>query len=284
MIELQNLVKVFKGKNYEKIAVNSLSFTAESGEIFALLGPNGAGKTTTLKMLTMALKPTSGNIFFEGQEITSAKEEIKRIIGVVPQHINFDQELTARENLRLHGRLFRMDKKEIERRAEELLKYMELTEISDRFTKTLSGGMKRRLIIARALMHRPKILFLDEPTVALDPNVRRRIWELLKNLKKEGTTIFLTTHYIEEAQILADRVAILDKGKLVALDEPKVLMDALGGYAVEWEEDIKFFKTRAEAKEFYHRLDVEEARVRKTNLEDVFLHLTSKNRTFLSFS
>ena len=284
MIELQNLVKVFKGKNYEKIAVNSLSFTAESGEIFALLGPNGAGKTTTLKMLTMALKPTSGNIFFEGQEITSAKEEIKRIIGVVPQHINFDQELTARENLRLHGRLFRMDKKEIERRAEELLKYMELTEISDRFTKTLSGGMKRRLIIARALMHRPKILFLDEPTVALDPNVRRRIWELLKNLKKEGTTIFLTTHYIEEAQILADRVAILDKGKLVALDEPKVLMDALGGYAVEWEEDIKFFKTRAEAKEFYHRLDVEEARVRKTNLEDVFLSLTSKNRTFLSFS
>ena len=284
MIELQNLVKVFKGKNYEKIAVNSLSFTAESGEIFALLGPNGAGKTTTLKMLTMALKPTSGKIFFEGQEITSAKEEIKRIIGVVPQHINFDQELTARENLRLHGRLFRMDKKEIERRAEELLKYMELTEISDRFTKTLSGGMKRRLIIARALMHRPKILFLDEPTVALDPNVRRRIWELLKNLKKEGTTIFLTTHYIEEAQILADRVAILDKGKLVALDEPKVLMDALGGYAVEWEEDIKFFKTRAEAKEFYHRLDVEEARVRKTNLEDVFLSLTSKNRTFLSFS
>lgn len=284
MIELKNLVKVFKGKNYEKIAVNNISFTAESGEIFALLGPNGAGKTTTLKMLTMTLKPTSGNIFFEGNEITSSKEDIKRIIGVVPQHINFDQELTAVENLRLHGRLYRMDKEEIERRAQELLKYMEIAEISDRFTKTLSGGMKRRLIIARALMHHPKILFLDEPTVALDPSVRRKIWELLKNLKKEGTTVFLTTHYIEEAQMLADKVAILDKGKLVALDKPKVLMDALGGYAVEWEEDIKFFKTRTEAKEFYRNLDFEEARVRKTNLEDVFLSLTSQDRSFNSFS
>lgn len=280
MIELQKLVKIFKGRKFEKIAVNNLSFTANSGEIFALLGPNGAGKTTTLKMLTMALKPTSGNIFFEGKEIYSAKEEIKRIIGVVPQHINFDQELTARENLYLHGRLYRMDKESIIRRTNELLEYMELQDIGERFIKTLSGGMKRRLIIARALMHRPKILFLDEPTVALDPNVRRKIWELLKELKKEGTTIFLTTHYIEEAQILSDRVAILDSGKLVALDKPTMLMDTLGGYAVEWDKETRFFKTRNEAKEFYHLLDFDEARVRKTNLEDVFLNLTGNNGDF----
>jgi len=280
MIELKNLVKAFKSGKKEKIAVNGLSLKVESGEIFGLLGPNGAGKTTTVKMLTMALKPTSGNIYFEGKEIFSNTEEIKKIIGVAPQHINFDADLTARENLYLHGRLYRMEESKIIRRSGELLEYMELQNIADSFTKILSGGEKRRLIIARALMHSPKILFLDEPTVALDPKVRRRIWELLRNLKKDGVTIFLTTHYIEEAEFLADNAAILDKGKLVALDRPSALIEALGKYAVEWEENIKFFQTRTEAKEFYRGLDFDEARVRKTNLEDVFLQKTGSNGDF----
>jgi len=280
MIELKNLVKAFKSGQKEKIAVNGLSLKVEGGEIFGLLGPNGAGKTTTVKMLTMALKPTSGNIYFEGKEIFSNTEEIKKIIGVAPQHINFDADLTARENLYLHGRLYRMEESEIIRRSGELLEYMELQNIADSFTKILSGGEKRRLIIARALMHSPKILFLDEPTVALDPKVRRRIWELLRNLKKDGVTIFLTTHYIEEAEFLADNAAILDKGKLVALDRPSALIEALGKYAVEWEENIKFFQTRTEAKEFYRGLDFDEARVRKTNLEDVFLQKTGSNGDF----
>jgi len=280
MIELKNLVKTFKSGQKEKIAVNGLSLKVEGGEIFGLLGPNGAGKTTTVKMLTMALKPTSGNIYFEGKDIFSNTEEIKKIIGVAPQHINFDADLTARENLYLHGRLYRMEESEILRRSGELLEYMELQNIADSFTKILSGGEKRRLIIARALMHSPKILFLDEPTVALDPKVRRRIWELLRNLKKDGVTIFLTTHYIEEAEFLADHAAILDKGKLVALDRPSALIEALGKYAVEWEENIKFFQTRTEAKEFYRGLDFDEARVRKSNLEDVFLQKTGSNGDF----
>lgn len=280
MIELSRLTKIFKSKYGEKKAVDDLSLKVSEGEIFGLLGPNGAGKTTTIKMLTMFLKPTSGEIFFEGMNIFSESDRIKRIIGVVPQHINFDQELTARENLELHARLYRMDKKTREEIIDEVLSYMELDGAENSFTKTLSGGMKRRLIIARALIHKPKILFLDEPTVALDPKVRRRIWELLKNLKKDGATVFLTTHYIEEAEFLADRVAILNKGKLVALDKPKTLIDALGGFTVEWEGNTKFFKNRKDAKEFANNLDFEESRVRRTNLEDVFLVETGSGGVF----
>lgn len=280
MIELKNLSKIFDKSGKKKIAVNDLSLKVENGEIFGLLGPNGAGKTTTIKMLTMALKPTFGNIYFEGKDIFLRTEEIKRIIGVAPQHINFDMDLTARENLYLHGRLYRMEEKEIIRRIDELLKYMELEDIADNFTKILSGGEKRRLIIARALMHKPKILFLDEPTVALDPKVRRRIWELLKNLKREGVTVFLTTHYIEEAEFLADRAAILDKGKLVALDKPEILIETLGKYAVEWEGNVKFFADRRTAKDFSHDLNFEEVKVRKTNLEDVFLNKTGTSGDF----
>lgn len=280
MIELFKLTKIFKTQTGEKKAVDNLSLTVGKGELFGLLGPNGAGKTTALKMLTMSLMPTSGEIFFEGQNIFSDREKIKRIIGVVPQYINFDQELTAKENLLLHSRLYRMNEKDGNERIEQLLSYMELADVADNYTKTMSGGMKRRLIIARALIHRPKILFLDEPTVALDPKVRRRIWELLKNLKKEGVTVFLTTHYIEEAELLADRVAILNKGNLVALDNPQTLINTLGAFAVEWEENIKFFPTRKDAKDFATGLNFEEVRVRKTNLEDVFLEKTGSGGVF----
>ena len=199
-------------------ALDNVSFDVQQGEFFALLGHNGAGKTTTIKMLTLQLKPTAGEIFFEERPIAGNEIFIKSLLGVVPQHLNFDQDLTAEENLELHARLHHMKKSARLERIDELLKFVELERVRKSFVRELSGGMKRRLLIVRALIHRPKILFLDEPTVALDPQVRRKIWELIIDLKAQRITIVLTTHYIEEAQALCDRVAILNRGRLVALD------------------------------------------------------------------
>ena len=205
MIQLDNVTKKFG----DKAAVDGLSFEIQRGEVFGLLGKNGAGKTTTIKMLTLQLKPTGGNIFFPA----ASALEVKSLIGLVPQHLNFDQDLTVGENLELHARLHHLPSAERKSRIEELLE-----SVRNSFVKNLSGGMKRRLLIVRALIHKPQILFLDEPTVALDPQVRRKIWELIQQLKAQGITIVLTTHYIEEAEFLCDRVAILNAGKLVALD------------------------------------------------------------------
>lgn len=216
MIRLENVTKKFG----ELTAVNNLSFEIKRGEIFGLLGKNGAGKTTTIKMLTLQLNPTAGKIFFEDAK---NEIEIKSLIGIVPQHLNFDQDLTVGENLELHARLYHLPKNLCQKKIDELLNFVELEKVKNSFTKNLSGGMKRRLLIIRALIHEPKILFLDEPTVALDPQVRRKIWELIQNLKSRGITIILTTHYIEEAEFLCDRVAILNLGKLVALDTTKNL-------------------------------------------------------------
>ena len=219
MIEVVGLEKVF-----DKVrAVDKLSLTIERGEVFGLLGKNGAGKTTTIKMLTLQLKPTAGEIFFEGRPVDGNEIFIKSLLGLVPQHLNFDQDLTVEENLELHARLHHLKKSARLERIDELLKFVELERVRKSFVRELSGGMKRRLLIVRALIHRPKILFLDEPTVALDPQVRRKIWELIKNLKAQGITIVLTTHYIEEAQALCDRVAILNRGKLAALDTTEKL-------------------------------------------------------------
>ena len=219
VIELAGLEKVFGSVR----AVDKLSFEIFRGEVFGLLGKNGAGKTTTIKMLTLQLKPTAGEIFFEGQSVDGNEIFIKRLLGLVPQHLNFDLDLTVEENLELHARLHHLEKFERRERIDELLKFVELEKVRKSFVRELSGGMKRRLLIVRALIHRPKILFLDEPTVALDPQVRRKIWELVKNLKAQGITIVLTTHYIEEAEALCDRVAILNRGKLAALDTTKNL-------------------------------------------------------------
>ena len=219
MIKLENLTKKFG----ELTAVNNLNFEILRGEVFGLLGKNGAGKTTTIKMLTLQLTPTSGQIFFN-EKITQGNEIfIKNLIGIVPQHLNFDQDLTVGENLELHARLYHLPKNLRQKKIDELLKFVELEKVKNSFVKSLSGGMKRRLLIIRALIHSPKILFLDEPTVALDPQVRRKIWELIQNLKSQGITIILTTHYIEEAEFLCDRVAIMNVGKLIALDTTKNL-------------------------------------------------------------
>ena len=214
MIELRNVKKFFGTVR----AVDGVNFSIERGEIFGLLGKNGAGKTTTIKMLTLQLKPTAGEIFFEGQPVRGNEIAVKSLLGLVPQHLNFDQDLTVEENLELHARLHHLPKTERRERIDELLKFVELEKVRRSNVRELSGGMKRRLLIIRALIHRPKILLLDEPTVALDPQVRRKIWELITNLKAQGITIVLTTHYIEEAEFLCDRVAILNRGRLIALD------------------------------------------------------------------
>ena len=286
MIEIKNLRKTFphkdaQNKNAEKTAVDGLSLTIGTGEIFGLLGPNGAGKTTTIRMLTMLTRPTEGEILYDGKRVGDDDDAlaIKQMIGVVPQNLNFDQDLTVGENLELHARLYHMEQAEREARIAELLDYVELSGVVNDGVRRLSGGMKRRLLIARALIHRPEILFLDEPTVALDPQVRWRIWELVRRLATDGATVLITTHYIEEAEELCDRVAIMNKGKLIAVDTPKNFISRLGRFVVEWREDTKrdfrLFDTREEASRFLATLSAA-ASVRETNLEDVFIELTGR--------
>ena len=219
VIELRRIVRIFGTTR----AVDGVSFVINRGEVFGLLGKNGAGKTTTIKMLTLQLQPTAGEIFFDGRPIRGNEIFVKSLLGLVPQHLNFDRDLTVEENLELHARLHHLPKNERRERIDELLKFVELEKVRSANVAELSGGMKRRLLIVRALIHRPKILLMDEPTVALDPQVRRKIWELVAALKAQGITIVLTTHYIEEAEFLCDRVAILNRGKLVALDTTKNL-------------------------------------------------------------
>ena len=206
-------------------AVDNISFGVEKAQIFALLGPNGAGKTTTIRMLTTMLEPTSGAITVNGYDPLKQKDDVRCSFGIVFQDPSLDDELTAYENMEIHGVLYGLPRPLMGRRIEELLKFVELWERKDTLVKTFSGGMKRRLEIARGLLHHPKILFLDEPTLGLDPQTRNHIWEYIKNLnKKEKITVFFTTHYMEEAERTADKVAIIDHGRIVARGTPKELM------------------------------------------------------------
>jgi len=287
MIEMENLVKKFPHTNAAqkkdwKTAVAGISLSIRRGEVFGLLGPNGAGKTTIIRMLTMQTQPTSGRIRIDGQDISVAARSIKKRIGVVPQHVNFDQELTVWDNLELHARLHHMGHAERTERIGELLTEMELTEVRNDNVRRLSGGMKRRLLIARALIHHPQVLFLDEPTVALDPQIRRHIWDLVREIARSGVTVLLTTHYIEEAEALCDRVSIINKGVLVDVQTPRTFCEALGTFAVEWDEEggraYRFFHTREEARSHARAVEERMQRVllRPTNLEDVFIELTGR--------
>ena len=275
MIEIFNLTKKFKGG---KTAVNDLTFSIGRNEIFGILGPNGAGKTTLIRLLTMQLRPTSGKIFYNGKLLAENETAIKKLIGVVPQHLNFDQELNVAENLELHARLYGM--KNFDARIAEMLEYVELSEFANYSVKKLSGGMKRRLLIARALIHNPQIIFMDEPTVALDPQVRRRIWNLIEELRKGGATIILTTHYIEEAEKLCQNIAMLKNGKLIAVDSPKNFCERLGNFTVEFENvgdnSHKFFFDKISAENY--AANFETAKIRKTTLEDVFVELIANDK------
>ena len=275
MIQIKGLVKKFG----ERVAVDHLDLAIHSGEVFGLLGPNGAGKTTIIRMLTMLTRPSSGMIHINGFAPPDDELQIKALLGIVPQHFNLDMDLTVRDNLDLHGRLHHMPWKERETRIAELLEYVELQDRGHDKVQNLSGGMKRRLMIARALLHRPQILFLDEPTVGLDPQVRRRLWDLIRRLNHDNMTVLLTTHYIEEAEALCNRVAILDKGKLIALGSPEELRRRTGEYVVEWTEnearETRFFHDRAAAAGFAGTLTLT-ATIRRSNLEDVFVELTGR--------
>ncbi|MGC1784967.1 MAG: ATP-binding cassette domain-containing protein [Acidobacteriaceae bacterium] len=213
MIRVQNLVKTFG----DFTAVNNISFDVGQGEIFAFLGPNGAGKTTTIKMLTTLLRPTSGTIELDGLNPTLKQKEARRRFGIVFQDPSLDVEQTAWENMELHGVLYHVPRKLRIERTERLLKLFELWERKDSYVKTFSGGMKRRLEIARGFLHTPRILFLDEPTLGLDPQSRNQLWTHVKHLNEtEKTTVFLTTHYMDEADRVAHRIAIMDHGAIVA--------------------------------------------------------------------
>ena len=230
MIRVQNLVKTFGTFT----AVNDISFEVAEGEIFAFLGPNGAGKTTTIKMLTTLLRPTSGSITLDGLDPLTHQNQVRQRFGIVFQDPSLDGELTAWENLELHGVLYHVPHKVRRQRSEELLKRFELWDRKDEQAKKFSGGMKRRLEIARGFLHTPRILFLDEPTLGLDPQSRNQLWSHVKRVNEtEKVTVFLTTHYMDEADRVAHRIGVIDHGKLIAQGTPREIKDSTGTESLE---------------------------------------------------
>lgn len=289
-------------------AVDAITFRVKSGEIFGFLGPNGAGKTTTLAMLSTLLAPSSGKAEVCGSDIVHDKAKVRSSIGMVFQDMTLDDELTAEENLLMHGRLYGVPKKELHERIKVLLSLVDLADRKKSYVKTFSGGMKRRLEIARGLLHEPKVLFLDEPTLGLDPQTRNKLWLYIKKLNQEkGLTIILTTHYMDEADKLSDRIAIIDTGKIITLDTPEKLKQQLGGdvITIETKQSVKFAPllqkqswcsavqqhgqavtfTVADAGKLLgtvtklaekENISLETINIRKPSLEDVFLHFTGK--------
>jgi len=216
-IEVADLSKTFGSGEKTVKAVDGVSFTVQKGEVFAFLGPNGAGKSTTIKMLTTLLQPTAGRVRVMGLDAFSQQDDVRRRFGIVFQDPTVDDELTAYENMEFHGALYGVPSDRLPGRIREMLEFVALWDRRDDLLKTFSGGMRRRLEIARGLLHHPEILFLDEPTLGLDPQTRNHIWQYIRKMnREEGTTIFLTTHYMEEAEKMADRIAVIDYGKIVA--------------------------------------------------------------------
>jgi ABC-2 type transport system ATP-binding protein len=233
IIEVKNLVKVFNSRGRTITAVNDVSFEVFKGEIFGMIGPNGAGKSTTFSMMTTLLKPTSGSIKVAGFDVEKQDDKIRPLIGIVPQKLSLYSLLTARENLELMCNLYNVPKKEIDEKVDYYLKLVGLEKSADRYTGGFSGGMKQRLSVIAAVLHDPEILFWDEPSTGLDPQTRNVIWKLAKKFNAEGKTLIFTTHYMEEADNLCNRVAVMDLGKLVALDNPEVLKEKTGSTNLE---------------------------------------------------
>ena len=309
-IEVENLTKRFDNRGGAIVALDHISFNVENGEIFGMLGPNGSGKTTLIKTLTTLLKPTSGFARVAGFDVTKHKDSVRAAIGVVFQEPALDWRLTGRENLDFHARMYGMKRKEREERLEKVLKLVELEDKADLLVDKYSGGMKRRLELARGFMHHPRILFLDEPTLGLDTHTRRTIWNYIRELnREEGVTIVLTTHYMEEADYLCDRVGIMDHGKIIALDRPENLKNLIGSDMVSLElnnagdaDNIEVFKKLDFIRNMkvYHNyvilkmeradiripaimelaaregIEIRAVNLRKPSLEDVFLHFTGR--------
>ena len=232
LIKVEHLTKRFG----DLTAVDDINFSIREGEIFGFLGPNGAGKTTTLSILSTLLSPTEGKAMVNGYNVVSQQADVRRSIGVVFQDPTLDEELTAWENMDIHRRLYGMKKSR--EKINEMLTLVELDNRKKQLVKTFSGGMKRRLEIARGLLHEPKILFLDEPTLGLDPQTRNHLWDYIRSMNQEKkVTIILTTHYMDEAEKLSERVAIIDQGKIIALDTPNALKEQLGGSLIRIESE-----------------------------------------------
>jgi ABC-2 type transport system ATP-binding protein len=277
-VSLQHVYKVYN----KSPVVNDLSFEIRAGEMFGLLGPNGAGKSTTIRMLTTLTQPSQGQLWVAGYDVVRQRSQAKQQIGVVLQQISVDNDLTVWENMEFHGRLHHLPNPQRTQDIDHWLDYVQLSDRRQDLVKTLSGGMKRRLQIARALLHKPKILFLDEPTVGLDPQTRRRIWELIRDLNKQGMTMLLTTHYMDEVEYLCDRIGILDAGNLIELGTLQELRHKHGEGLVmkqlqdRW--DYRFFPT-LEAANLYldQQADKTGMMARASNLEDIFVELTGRN-------
>ena len=275
MIELKDLSKKFD----DFTAVDELNLRVETGEFFGLLGPNGAGKTTTISMVSTVLLPTSGEILVDGKKLDRKASEQKRKLSVITQEYSMRQDMTMDEVMEYQARLYMLPKREWKPKADELLEFTGLTEYRRRTARHLSGGMKRKLMICRALLIEPQILLLDEPTAGMDAISRRQMWNLLRRLNERDITIILTTHYMEEAQALCDRVALINRGKLQKLDTPQALIEELGAFAVdETSEDSlksRYFSTRQEAIAYLQTAD-HSAMLRQTTLEDVFVECAGR--------
>jgi ABC-2 type transport system ATP-binding protein len=295
VIQVEHLTKKFD----EVVAVNDISFTVNEGESFGFLGPNGAGKTTTIRILTTLIPPTSGKARIAGLDVTRHSNAVREKIGIIFQDPSLDERLTAYENLYFHAALYRVPSREIRPRIDKALAMVELTGSRDKIVKTFSGGMKRRLEIARGFLHMPRVLFLDEPTIGLDPQTRKVIWEYINELKRDfGVTLFLTTHYMEEADG-SDRVGIIHQGRIVSLDSPERLKRGMGGATIVLLDrdgnerklkDLKIpFKTAnnhiyigvggGSSQETLNRLiagsvNLDEMIITQPTLEDVFIRLT----------
>ncbi len=297
IIEAHGLTKKFE----DLIAVNGISFAVREGEVLGFLGPNGAGKTTTMRMIQCVSPKTSGTLTVAGKDVDKNPREIKNILGVSPQEVNLDPDFTVIENLIIYARYFDIAKKEAERRSDKWLSFFQLQGKKDTLIDKLSGGMKRRLLLARSMLNEPRILILDEPTVGLDPQARHLIWDLLKKLRSEGITIILTTHYMEEAQRLCDRIFVMDSGRILAEGAPKQLIERFvasnvveAGNTPEVRECVMRHERQAQvevAGETIHiftnepkatlsylmdECKLESATVRESTLEDVFLKLTGR--------
>ena len=299
IIEVEHLVKNYK----DLVAVNDISFSVERGEVFGLLGPNGAGKTTVISILCTLSKPTSGRALVNGFDIGHQQAQVRQSIGLVFQDPSLDDRLSAMENLEFHARVYNVPASLRKERIEQMLTMVELWERRHDIVKTFSGGMKRRLELARGLLHHPKVLFLDEPTLGLDPQTRHHLWEFILGLRQtEGTTIFLTTHYMDEAEY-ASRIAVIDYGKLVALDSPKGLKGMVGGDMLSLS-TVDNPKAQAELKKRYNisttddgeqitfeiangerfiptlikelKTEILSVSLRRPTLDDVFLKLTGR--------